>query len=245
VGFVREVIPVLSVERVDLGLDEIFLYIIYESLVVEGAVSKLGQAVTYVGGAPFRQLLFHIVVVDIEQLWDPLLHRGVPVILDGVVGAPIEDLGDLGPLVADSAMVEVEKELLLNAPADLLNLGVEVVVPSLTALLPYSSRQLFGYLGPLLGAMGLNQFKDETVFLFGPRSLDKAWVQNLLPPVQALDVCPTRKGFSDFLPVSSAVPINCISEDVVLLLSPMALHQAIFTLSFLVFSGTTLIQMRL
>ena len=55
-------------------------------------------------------------------------------VLDGVVGATLEHLGDLGPLVVDDAVHEEEDPLLLLAPVDLLDAWVEMVVPPFTAL---------------------------------------------------------------------------------------------------------------
>ena len=45
--------------------------------------------------------------IPLIQLGQPLLHGGVPVILDGVIGPALQVFGDLGPAVAD---VTVGKE---------------------------------------------------------------------------------------------------------------------------------------
>lgn len=64
-----------------------------------------------------------------------LLHARVPVVLNGVISATLKYLGNLSPLVAVVAMHQVENPLFFLAPADLLDLRVQVVVPSLTTLL--------------------------------------------------------------------------------------------------------------
>lgn len=60
-------------------------------------------------------------------------------ILDGVVSASVEVLGDLGPPVAEGLVGQEEQPLLVVAPVLLLDVGVEVVVPSLAALLADAS----------------------------------------------------------------------------------------------------------
>ena len=67
-------------------------------------------------------------------LLEALLHRRVPVVLDGVVAAAGQVLGDLGPAVAHAGVQLVEELVLLLGPRRLLDLGVEVVVPALAAL---------------------------------------------------------------------------------------------------------------
>ena len=69
------------------------------------------------------------------HVWELALHAGVPVVLDGVVGSAFQNFGDLGPLVIDNSVHEEQNPLFLFAPADLLDHGVQVVVPALTALL--------------------------------------------------------------------------------------------------------------
>jgi len=43
--------------------------------------------------------------------------------------------------------------------------------------------------------------EDKAIFLLSPRSLYQTRIQDLLPPVQALDVRPARELLSDLLPV--------------------------------------------
>ena len=75
-----------------------------------------------------------------------------------------------------------------------------MVVPSLPALLADSARKVVGDLGPLLGAMLVNQGKQHAVLHVSPRSFDQGGVQYLLPSVKALDVSPTDEFLGDPLP---------------------------------------------
>ena len=56
-------------------------------------------------------------------------------IFDGVIGSPIDVLGDDRPLVALHSVEDEEDPLFFLAPLVFLDCGVQVVVPSLTALL--------------------------------------------------------------------------------------------------------------
>ena len=82
------------------------------------------------------------------------LHTRVPVILDRVVCATLEHLGDFGPLVVHNSVHQEQDPLLLLVPVDLLDAGVEVVVPALTALFSNATIQVLGDECPLLRSIG-------------------------------------------------------------------------------------------
>ena len=88
-----------------------------------------------------------------EKLLDLPPHARVPVVLDGVVRAPLEELGDLRPLVSEVLVLLHDDAVLLLAPRPLLDTGVQVVVPPLAALLPDAPRKLRRDHRPLLRAM--------------------------------------------------------------------------------------------
>ena len=69
-------------------------------------------------------------------------QSGVPVVLDGVVGAAQQDVGDLGPPILDSLVKYEENPLLLDAPPLLLQQRIKLVVPPLTALLASATGHL-------------------------------------------------------------------------------------------------------
>jgi len=74
--------------------------------------------------------------------WQLALHARVPVVLDGVVGAALEDLGDLSPLVVDDAVHQEEDPLFLFVPVNFLDARVQVIVPALSALLSHAAVQM-------------------------------------------------------------------------------------------------------
>lgn len=63
-------------------------------------------------------------------------------VFDGVVCAAFEDFGNLSPLIADNPVHQKQNPLLLFIPVDLLDARVQVVVPSLTALLADTAVQV-------------------------------------------------------------------------------------------------------
>ena len=123
-----------------------------------------------------------------DSLVNLALEGGVPVVFDGVVGATDERLGNLGPPVAELVVGEDQLAVLVAAPLLALDLGVEVVVPALAALLADAPRKLLRNLGPLLSAQLADELDDLGILLRRPRAFDELGVENLLPAVQALDV---------------------------------------------------------
>ena len=61
-------------------------------------------------------------------------ERRVPVVLDGVVATAKQHVGDLSPAVLNRLMKDVEDPVLLYGPVRFFEKGVELVVPTLTAL---------------------------------------------------------------------------------------------------------------
>ena len=66
-------------------------------------------------------------------------------------------------------MSAVDNPILLFCPRRLLDLRIEVVVPTLAALLPDSALQVFGDQGPTFRAVLSHQLNDMLVLFFGPR----------------------------------------------------------------------------
>mmetsp|Transcript_11489 Transcript_11489/g.34878 ORF Transcript_11489/g.34878 Transcript_11489/m.34878 type:complete len:362 (+) Transcript_11489:707-1792(+) len=86
------------------------------------------------------RVLHGLVALRVPRPPHVLAHRRVPVVLDGVVGAPLEELRDLGPLVSQARLRLVDDELLLLRPGRLLDERVEVIQPPRAALLARAVR---------------------------------------------------------------------------------------------------------
>jgi hypothetical protein len=60
--------------------------------------------------------------------------------------------------------------VLFQGPGLLVDVRVQMVVPSFTALFPNPSRQFSCNFGPFLGTIDSNKLTDLAIFLFTPRS---------------------------------------------------------------------------
>ena len=102
----------------------------------------------------------------------------------------LQEFGDFGPVVAQGVVELQELVLLAGRPLLVPDGAVEVVVVSLTALLPVPVRNLIlllqqpRYLGPLLHASLLVQFLQSAVFLHSP--LPTFGVQAFLSVIQPI-----------------------------------------------------------
>ena len=137
-------------------------------------------------------------------------------ILNSVVSATLKDFRDLGPLVAIVTMHQVQDPFFFFAPSNLLDLRVEVIMPTLTALLANASREMLCNQSPLLRPILVNQVKNHTVLILSPRAFDKAWIENLLPSVKTLDISSAGKLFSNFLPIFASMLLYCICQMLIL-----------------------------
>ena len=88
-----------------------------------------------------------------QELLDLPSHRTVPAVLDGVVRAPRQGLGDVGPARAAPRVAPQYNLVLGGRPGQLADVGVQLVVPPLPALLGDAPGQLLSYRGPLSGAV--------------------------------------------------------------------------------------------
>jgi len=93
------------------------------------------------------------------------LHRAVPVVLDCVVGTPLEHLRNFCPLVVDLTVHQEQDPLFFFAPAALLDFRVEMVVPTLSTLFTNTLGQVLGYHSPLLSSNSLHELYQSQIFL--------------------------------------------------------------------------------
>ena len=103
---------------------------------------------------------------------DLALHAGIPVVLDGIVGTSRKELGNLGPLVAETLVMGDDETVLLLTPGHLADGRVEMVVPTLAALLSDAAGEFGSDLTPTLGSMSLDEAHNLFIFLLRPRTLE-------------------------------------------------------------------------
>jgi uncharacterized membrane protein len=80
-------------------------------------------------------------------------------------------------------------------------------------------------LSPLLGAILFDQMKNHPIFFVSPRALDQIWVKDLLPPVEALHVSPSRKALRDLLPVFASILSDSLLKNLIFFLGPVSFHR--------------------
>lgn len=92
-------------------------------------------------------------------------HRGVPVVLDGIIRPTWQQLRYPRPLVTQHLMGLIYDFVFVFRPGTFFYFGVQVVVPPLSALLPDPPLQVAGYQGPFLGAVLVDEFDNLLVLL--------------------------------------------------------------------------------
>jgi hypothetical protein len=121
---------------------------------------------------------------------------------------------------------QIKDPLFFPAPSNLLNFGVQMIMPSLAALFTDTARKMFGNKCPLLRAIFIDQMKDHSILFLSPWAFNEAWIQDFLPSVQTLNVSAfqgaLRQSFSNFflhvssLRLPSADPMKEIRKNVLL-----------------------------
>ena len=117
-------------------------------------------------------------------------------------------------------------------PGTLLDPRIQMVVPSLTALLTDASWQPMSYVCPLLSSLFVDTFENNQVFFIEPLSFDQVRVENFLPAVQTLNITSVWKPLSNLFPAFAFVGVYSLFKELVLGLGPVALTLAILVLSW-------------
>ena len=98
-----------------------------------------------------------------------LFHSAVPVVFDAVVRSAGEYFCDVSPPTAVDEIVKEQDPLLVFWQLSLIDRRVQVVVPTFSALLPDTSRQVRSDQRPFVRPVFRNQRFHQYVFLKRPR----------------------------------------------------------------------------
>jgi hypothetical protein len=166
-------------------------------------------------------------------------------ILDGVVSPAFENIGDVSPFVCLVSVQQIKDPFLFSGPGSLpLNHWIEMIVPSFSALLSNSSREMVGNLSPFLRTVNVDQVQQESIFNISPRSLNQRRVEHLLPSMKALNIRPSLETLSNFLPVLTTVDPDSFSQLRVFTFSPVPFHLGVISsgrLLFLIFCWSSFV----
>jgi hypothetical protein len=127
-----------------------------------------------------------------------------------------------GPFISIFLVGLNDGNILIISPLVFLDARVKVVVPSFSALFANSSGQSLCNVTPIFCAKLFDIKCKPIIFILTPRSFDHGWVQNFLPPVQALDISPLIKERGYSLPVPSPVFLNKLRKLVVFFSVPIS-----------------------
>ena len=117
-----------------------------------------------------------------------LLELGVEPVFDGVVGPSRESLCDFAPAVAVLLMHGKDQSVFLLRPLLLPDVGIQMIVPPLSALLANAPRESCSDGTPVLSIVLFDHLPQNIILLPSPRSLgDKGVILELEPAIKALD----------------------------------------------------------
>jgi len=125
-----------------------------------------------------------------------------------IVGPSRHKLGDFRPLVAVLLVRFNDGTVLFLCPFVFLDGWIQVIMPPLATLLSNSSGKSLGNVAPVLCPKLLDVVSELGVFLAAPRTLDHHWIENLLPPVQALHISPVREVLCNLLPILGSILVD-------------------------------------
>lgn len=148
------------------------------------------------------------------------LKGRVPPVLNGIVRSSGKTLGNFCPLVAQFVMSLDNGGIFLVRPFGLVDMRIQMIVPTFPTLLAETSRELACNERPLLLSVNLDQSCDRSVFFWCPGTLDETGLEHLLPPMETLDVAATRKVRGNLFPILARVFRNGMAKLLVLFFGP-------------------------
>ena len=90
-------------------------------------------------------------------------------VLDTVIGPSLEHFCDNSPLIRLIAILKVENPFFLSSPRGAsLDVWIQMVMPSLPALLANSPRKVTRYFGPVWCSINVDQMQKKSILDVGP-----------------------------------------------------------------------------
>ena len=155
------------------------------------------------------------------------LERRVPAVLHSIVSASGEEGRNQRPLVADAGVSFQQNSVFFFRERVLLDGGIKVVVPALSALLAVAALEVGRNQGPALWLVLLHQGLESLIFFGGPQTLSEGRVQDLLPAVQALFRFAVLQERGDFFPVFAVLFRDDAGQNRVFFVGPPGLRGSV------------------
>jgi len=149
------------------------------------------------------------------------LKGRIPSVLDGIVRATWESLGDFGPSITQLLVRSNQCLVFFVCPLTLLDGWVEVIVPPLPTLFAEPAVELTSNVTPFLGTVMLDKVGDNGVFFSGPWSFHESRAKNFLPTVKTLHVSPSFESAGNLFPILSTKLVDRASEELVFSFGPL------------------------
>jgi len=110
-----------------------------------------------------------------------------------------------------------KQAVFFSGPRVFADVGVQMVMPSLTALFSDTTRQMRCNESPFHRAVGVDEINKSPILRLTPGTLQKLRVKHFLPAMEALDICftITEHGCNEF-PVSCAMNLHSFGESPIL-----------------------------
>lgn len=138
-----------------------------------------------------------------------------------VVRPTVQELRDFTPFVAVDLVQPNDLLVFLGGPFVLLDVGVQVVVPALAALLSDAPWECLRDVRPVLGSELFNIFREFLVFLGCPGTFDHGGIEDFLPAMQALDIGSVVEVRCNLLPVFCAKLVDELGKLLIFLGVPV------------------------
>jgi len=96
------------------------------------------------------------------------VHATIPPVLDSIVAATAQAASDLGPALAHLGDHLLNQLTLLGSDGVMVEVGLQVLVISLTALLGRASAHHARDADPVMGALRVDKAHEDVILLLGP-----------------------------------------------------------------------------
>ena len=144
-----------------------------------GSEGQRGQRVILEGARGSRRsgsLVVGLTNISVKKSLGSALERGVPVVLNGVIGSARQQTGNGGPPVSVLGVGGDDGLVLLGGEGAVLDGGAELVAPAQAAGLARPTLNVAADEGPVAGSVAVDEAGEDPILLGAPRAFDSVGV---------------------------------------------------------------------